>query len=361
MDDRMSRLRELGIRPIVGFVHHGSGPRHTSLLDPRFAEKLCAFATQFAARYPWVDSYTPVNEPHTTARFSGMYGVWYPHGRSRREYLLALLHQLKAVVLSMQAIRHVRGDARLVQTDDVGNISGTEELRSTWELLNERQWLAYDLLCGTVDSHHSLFAYISSAGIPERDIRWFAEHPCPPDVLGVNYYVTSDRFLDHRLGLYPESRRSAEGDFADVEAVRVHRQGLAGVDLLLSRAWQRYRKPVAITEVHLGCTVDEQIRWLTEIWHGAMRARAHGRECVAITPWALLGSFYWNELVTRENGHYEPGVFDLRRGRPEPTELAQVVAQIAAGVAPQHPALTHTGWWRHQNRVCFPFGEEIAA
>src|SRR5690349_1730164 len=36
-DARMQRLRALGIRPIVGLVHHGSGPRHTNLLDPGFA------------------------------------------------------------------------------------------------------------------------------------------------------------------------------------------------------------------------------------------------------------------------------------------------------------------------------------
>ena len=26
-------------------------------------------------RYPWIDAYTPVNEPLTTARFSGLYGI----------------------------------------------------------------------------------------------------------------------------------------------------------------------------------------------------------------------------------------------------------------------------------------------
>jgi dTDP-4-dehydrorhamnose reductase len=36
-DERLERLRELGIRPIVGLVHHGSGPRHTSLIDPAFS------------------------------------------------------------------------------------------------------------------------------------------------------------------------------------------------------------------------------------------------------------------------------------------------------------------------------------
>src|SRR5688572_16580971 len=30
-DERLGRLRELGIEPIVGLVHHGSGPAHTSL------------------------------------------------------------------------------------------------------------------------------------------------------------------------------------------------------------------------------------------------------------------------------------------------------------------------------------------
>jgi len=38
------RLRELGIRPIVGLLHHGSGPRHTSLVDLDFPEKLTEFA-----------------------------------------------------------------------------------------------------------------------------------------------------------------------------------------------------------------------------------------------------------------------------------------------------------------------------
>ncbi|MGZ5230215.1 MAG: dTDP-4-dehydrorhamnose reductase, partial [Burkholderiales bacterium] len=72
-DVALQRVRTLGIRPIVGFVHHGSGPRYTSLIDSQFAEKLAVFARLFADRYPWVDAYTPVNEPLTTARFSGLY------------------------------------------------------------------------------------------------------------------------------------------------------------------------------------------------------------------------------------------------------------------------------------------------
>src|SRR3954466_1472204 len=32
-DERLGRLRQLGLRPIVGLLHHGSGPWHTSLME----------------------------------------------------------------------------------------------------------------------------------------------------------------------------------------------------------------------------------------------------------------------------------------------------------------------------------------
>jgi dTDP-4-dehydrorhamnose reductase len=85
-DQRLGRLRALGIPVIAGLLHHGSGPRYTDLLDPLFPEKLAAHAAAVAARSPWLDSFTPVNEPLTTARFSGLYGHWHPLkvGRPRR-------------------------------------------------------------------------------------------------------------------------------------------------------------------------------------------------------------------------------------------------------------------------------------
>src|SRR4051812_4286926 len=32
--DRLTRLQRLGIRPVVGLLHHGSGPRYTGWLQP---------------------------------------------------------------------------------------------------------------------------------------------------------------------------------------------------------------------------------------------------------------------------------------------------------------------------------------
>ena len=354
-DDRLTYVKRAGLRPIAGLLHHGSGPRNTSLLDPEFPEKLAAYAQSVAERYPWIDLYTPVNEPHTTARFSCMYGIWYPHHRSRSTYLRVLLNQLKGVVLSIAAVRRVNSGAHLVQTDDIGRISGTDKLQPLWSAMNARQWLPFDLLCGRVDRHHPMFAYLRAEQLTEAEILWFAEHACPPDVIGINYYPTSDRFLDHRPELYPSGHISSEGHFIDVEAVRVDSDGLAGIASLITETWERYRIPTAVTEVHLGGRCDEQIRWLADIWSGVQRARESGASCIALTIWAVFGSFYWNQLVTCSNGHYEPGAYDVRGPVPEMTELAAVVQQLARGESPSHPALSEPGWWQSDSRVLYPF------
>ena len=116
-DERVARLGELGIGVIAGLVHHGSGPRYTSLLDDGFAAGLAAHARAVAQRYPDIAHWTPVNEPLTTARFAALYGHWYPHVRDEGLFWTALLNQIDGVRLSMRAIRSVNPVARLIQTD----------------------------------------------------------------------------------------------------------------------------------------------------------------------------------------------------------------------------------------------------
>src|SRR5690606_40579827 len=73
-----------------------------------FARKLAGYAGALAARYPWVHWYTPVNEPLTTARFSGLYGHWFPHGRDEPTFWRTLRNQCRGTVLAMRAIRRVQ-------------------------------------------------------------------------------------------------------------------------------------------------------------------------------------------------------------------------------------------------------------
>lgn len=354
-DARLSRLRELNLRPVVGLVHHGSGPLDTSLVDTEFPGKLAAYARAVAERYPWVEDYTPVNEPLTTARFSGLYGHWYPHGRCNETFARALVTQLRAVVLSMNAVREVNPSARLIQTEDLGKTFSTRALKAQAEFENERRWLTFDLLCGRLDRHHPMWGFLTNAGIEESELEWLRENNCPPDVVGVNHYVTSERFLDERLERYPPHTHGGNGlqAYADVEAVRARAEGCAGPRALLREAWERYGLPLAVTEAHMGCTREEQLRWFAEVWEAARGLREEGADVRAVTAWALLGSFDWDSLVTRAQGHYEPGVYDLRGGPPRPTALAGLIKELASGAVPEHAVLDAPGWWRRLERLLY--------
>ena len=356
-DERLPALRAAGVNPIVGLVHHGSGPRHTSLVDPGFAEQLAEYAGAVAARYPWVELYTPVNEPCTTARFAGLYGVWYPHGRDDRTFIEALLVQCRATVLSMRAIRAVNPHARLVQTDDLGKTYGTPEMAVVAEFYNERRWLAWDLLCGMVGPEHKLWKYLLKTGIDAAEFLWFRDNTCPPDIIGVNYYVTSERWLDHRPERFPENRGGmADGiPCADIEASRVLATPTPGIAPLLSEVWDRYGIPLAITEAHIDANREDQLRWLLEIWEAAQQSRQNGIDLRAVTVWSLLGSFDWNSLVTQNKGYYEPGPFDVRSPAPRPTALAGMMQELSSGQPLSHPVLRGQGWWRRPGRfLCHP-------
>jgi dTDP-4-dehydrorhamnose reductase len=354
-DASLRRLHELNIRPIVGLVHHGSGPRSTDLLDPSFPAKLAVYAEEVATRFPYIQDYTPVNEPLTTARFSALYGHWYPHRRDDNSFCRALLNECRAVVLAMQAIRRVNPAARLIQTDDLGNIHSTPQLAYQAEFENQRRWSSFDLLCGRVDPTHRLWRYFLRAGIESAELEWFLDHPCPPDVIGLNYYLSGERYLDEHLDRYPPHTHGGNGKdrYADVLASRVLKGWSPALEALLCEAWQRYKRPIAITECHNGCTREEQLRWFVEVWGAAQNARQKGAEIVAVTAWSLLGAFDWNHLVTQKNDHYEPGIYDIRSSPPRPTALAGLIKQLATGTETSGPLQQVPGWWRRPCRFLY--------
>ncbi len=346
-DQRLEGLSERGLEPILGLVHHGSGPPHTHLLDPGFVTGLRDYARAVAERYPQVSAYTPVNEPLTTARFSALYGHWYPHAQDERSFWLALRHQLQGTVLAMQEIRQVNPQATLIQTEDLGRVFSTPPLSSQAEFENERRWLSFDLLLGRVTPGHPMWDYLLWCGASPAELDWFCEHPCPPDLLGLNTYVTSERFLHDR------SSGGSQG-YLDTEAVRVRAELPGTAAARLREAHARYGLPLAITEAHLDCTREEQLRWLLETWRGAEAVREEGADVRAVTAWAAFGAFEWNSLLTRRDGHYESGLWDVRAPQPRATALARLASQLAAGQTPEHPVLAGPGWWRRAGRRLSP-------
>lgn len=355
-DERLHEIRRLGMNPIVTLCHHGSGPRYTSLLHETFATGLARHAAAVAQRYPWVTDWTPVNEPLTTARFSALYGYWYPHTTDEAAFWVALLNEIDATRLAMREIRKVNPAARLIQTDDLGYCHATEPLQCEADFQNERRWMGWDLLCGMVKPGHRLYDRLTSFGLEDR-LRAIADDPCPPDVIGINHYLSSERLLDHRVELHPdrsvadkELGECAGTPFVDVDAIRNWRPGVVGLPALLTQAWERYGLPIAVTECHNGASREEQVRWFVEVWNEVAALRDRGVDVRAVTAWSLLGSHDWNRMVTRFVGHYETGVYDCRGGSPRPTLLAGVLADLAAGRKPSAPVLDTPGWWRRELR-----------
>jgi dTDP-4-dehydrorhamnose reductase len=355
-DERLNRLRALGIRPIIGFVHHGGGPLRDGLLDEGFATGLAAFARAFAQRYPWVEAFTPINEPLTTARFSGLYGLWHPFGMEAGKFARIMLNECEAIRAAMNAIREFVPHAQLVQTEDIGKTHSTDFLAYQADFENERRWLTFDLLGGQLTRGHPTRKHLLAAGLSAAELDSFVDEPCPPDILGVNYYVTSERFLDERVQRYPRDCRGGNDRhvYADVPAVRVRAEGLAGPVRLLRELWERYHRPIAVTEVQMACTREEQLRWLYELWSAAHELRSECIDVRAITAWAVLGAYDWDSLLTAPRGNYESGAFDCRSTPPRPTAVAAALRDLATLGDFTHPALPGVGWWRRPFRLEFP-------
>lgn len=352
---QLNRVREKGIDVIAGLVHHGSGPAYTHLTDENFPHLLAEYAKQVAEQFPWIEYYTPVNEPLTTARFSGLYGIWYPHQNNSKAFTQMLLNELKGTVLAMQEIRKINPNAKLVQPEDLGKTYSTKKLKYQADFENERRWLTYDLLSGKFDKNHYLWKHFQHMGIPESDIYFFRDNVCVPDIFGFNHYLTSERYLDEKLALYPPHTHGGNGrhHYADVEAVRVNLEEETGLDVLLKEAWERFHQPMAITEIHLHCHREEQLRWFRHVWDLCKDLTRVGVDIKAVTSWALLGSYGWNRLLTQEHGEYEPGAFDLRGGILRPTALADQIKKLADENRCDHHLSEEKGWWQRESRVLY--------
>ncbi|HVF84147.1 MAG TPA: family 1 glycosylhydrolase [Sphingomicrobium sp.] len=352
-DKRLKRLQELGIEVIAGLVHHGSGPKYASMLDPHFPKMLADYAARVAKRYPWIQAWTPVNEPLTTARFSCLYGHWYPHGRDIGTMFRGLANECLGTLLAMREIRKVNPQAQLVLTEDLGKTFSTAEMAHQADHENERRWLSIDLLAGRVVPGHQFYDWLLNAGVPQETLAELATGEGKPDIIGINHYLTSERFLDHRVERYPDVEPGSNGvnSYADLEAVRIDRlKNQVGPAKRLREAWDRYQIPIAFTEVHHGCSRDEQVRWLVEVWRACESERRKGADIRAVTLWSMFGNVDWRSLLTQRDNLYDVGVFDTRGGTPRPTLIAKAAASLGRGEKFDHPVLDLPGWWKRPGR-----------
>ena len=120
-----------------------------------------------------------------------------------------------------------------------------------------------------------------------------AEKAATPDLIGVDHYLTSERFLDDRLDHHPDVVPGDNGRhcYADIEAVRIPEVATkVGTAERLREVWARYQIPLVVGEVHHGCTREEQARWFLDVWRDCETVRAEGIDLRAVPCCAVMAS-----------------------------------------------------------------------
>jgi dTDP-4-dehydrorhamnose reductase len=320
--ERLGRLRELGVEPVVTLLHHGSGPPHTSLVDPAFPQLFAAYAGAAAAAFPWVRRWTPINEPLTTARFATLYGHWYPNAHDDASFGTAIVNEALAMLLGMEAIRAHAPGAEFVITEDLQSFRAMDpELEAFVAHKRERMYLSIELVMGRVRPGHALYGYLTqTCGIAPALLASVVEHASAPDLVGWNYYPNSERML----GLDAAGRTYNEP--ARLRFPITPRP-------LLRAAHARLGLPFGISEVHVNADESGRVRWLDDRMADLRALAEDGLPVRMLGAWAAFGLVDWDSLLTRREDYREDGIFTFAApggGEPRPTAVADAVRRYAA-------------------------------
>jgi dTDP-4-dehydrorhamnose reductase len=341
--DALARLRARGVEPIVTLLHHGSGPRYTDLLDPAFPALFGDYAAAVARAFPGIRRWTPINELLTTARFSTLYGVWYPNRRDDAAFGRALVHQVQATLVAMERIREFEPAAQLVMTEDLQRFTaGDERVADYAAFLRERSYLSIELTAGRVVPGHPLYAFLRErCAVTANELADIAARAIVPELVAFNHYPHSERYLC----------RAADGGIDDLPAVYVDGEPLVRAADLLRAAADRLHLPLALGEVHIDAPAGERVRWFAQHLADAHALRADGVDVRAVGAWAAFGMVDWHSLLRARAGATEDGIYTFAgpHGVPQPTLVSAAVATAARGEHVDDAGVR--GWWERDERL----------
>lgn len=284
LDGVVDRLEELGFETVLDLMHYGTPLwLDNQFLNHDYVRRVAEYAGRVADRYRGrIPAYTPLNEPLVNITFCGESGVWPPHLTGDDGYVQLLRAIVRGIVETQRAV----GDATIVHVEAVtGFIGAIEGHENRISFLEQRALLVEDLLFGRVDDDHPLAGYLREHGFGDDDFAWFADNTAQPDVMGVNYYPhlsTAEIVAGEDIGVMrpvtPQAKQTG---------------GLDGLDRVLRLFWERYGKPVFLTETSMVGSVDARIGWLDESLALLHSLRDEGVNVVGYTWWPLFHFVDW--------------------------------------------------------------------
>lgn len=324
-DDQMAWLRTSGIAVVADLCHFGAPDWMSGFQDPAFPVHHAEYAREFAARYPEVRYYTPVNEIFVAANFSAMMGWWNECTTGPVPFARALRNLCLAHEMAVDAILSVRPDAVIVQAESIERFEpadGSAGAIAQARFWNEARFAALDLTLGRMPSP-AMRDLLIAGGMTTADFAFFRERRAPGRRwIGVDYYATSEQMV------------RADGS----KAVARRRVGLAA---LAGEYHARYGVPLFLSETS---RVDAlAVDWLAEQWDETMRLRAAGVPVTGFTWFPLVDVQDWRHALRELRGDVDPiGLHDLSRA---PRAVTRAYAELIAtwgpklAVRPGSPAL----------------------
>lgn len=293
-DETFNRLKELDITPIVDLCHFGVPDWIGNFQNPAFPELFAEYAGAFAARFPYLTLYTPVNEIFITAMFSAQYGWWNERLCSDFAFVTALKHICKANVMAMQAILAVQPEAAFIQSESSEYFHAIDpRARPIARFLNQKRFLSLDLTYG-YPLNVSMYEYLLSNGMTKEEYEWFTLNQVKARcIMGNDYYVTNEHLV------HPDGCTQASGE-------------IFGYYVITNQYYRRYRLPIMHTETNIkmpACT-----EWLLKQWANVHRLKHDGVPIIGFTWYSLLHQVDWDTALREDNGNVnELGLYDLDR------------------------------------------------
>jgi beta-glucosidase len=297
-DLAFGELRHLGIEPIADLCHFGVPDWVGNFQNPDFPTLFRQYAADFAARYPWIRFYTPVNEMYVCARFSALYGWWNEQQANPHAYVTAAKHLARANVMAMQEIARLRPDALFIQSESTEYFHPcTPQAVELAEALNEIRFLSLDLNYGhPLDA--SARALVLDCGMTEDDLRYFEQNGRRRNcVIGTDYYLTNEHYVE------TDGKRNAAGE-------------LLGYTTIARQYYERYGLPLMHTETNRdeGPAGDEASSWLRRQWSMMLSLMHTGVPVVGFTWYSLTDQVDWDDSLRFDRKHVNArGLYDLDR------------------------------------------------
>jgi beta-glucosidase/6-phospho-beta-glucosidase/beta-galactosidase len=267
VEQQIKAAENAGVQVMWDLFHYGY-PDDIDIFSNEFIERFGGFAAAFAEYYvgltgraPYV---LPVNEISFFSYVAGDIGHFHPYAIDRGVELKRQL--VRAAIAGIRATWSVSTDARIISAEPAIHVVpefDDPEAFAAAESFRLSQYQGFDMLAGRIDPE--------LGGRPEY-----------LDVIGVNYYP-------HNQWLYPDRQMIPLGD-----------PRYKPFHLILSEVYERYRRPMFISET--GTEDDVRAEWFKYIVNECGIARRNGVDLHGICLYPVVDHPGWVDERHCKNG-----------------------------------------------------------